>query len=148
MELKKWTATEDAFTILERLIIKHCYNLKKIPSTFAELYTLRLIELYSCDSLLVHSAKQIQQLQQESIGDNLFGVHDYNTDKAAASIEEKEQVKRGNFEEQERKKLKCKASDPESSNFAIQVVEEVDPKLTNVEFFNCFEDDFDNNDIN
>nr|GLL20341.1 putative late blight resistance protein homolog R1B-23 [Ipomoea trifida] len=109
MELKKWTATEDAFTILERLIIKHCYNLKKIPSTFAELYTLRLIELYSCDSLLVHSAKQIQQLQQESIGDNLFGVHDYNTDKAAASIEEKEQVKRGNFEEQERKKKEAEA---------------------------------------
>ncbi|XP_019198035.1 PREDICTED: putative late blight resistance protein homolog R1A-4 [Ipomoea nil] len=148
MELAQWTATENAFPILEHLIVIYCSGLKKIPSTFGDLYSLQLIEFYNCHSLLVHSAKQIQQQQQESYGDNWFAVHDYNTFQSV-SIEEKEQVKRGNFEEQEREKVKYKASDPESSNVARQVFEEVDSKpITNIEFFNCFEDDFDNNDIN
>nr|GLL21648.1 putative late blight resistance protein homolog R1B-16 isoform X3 [Ipomoea trifida] len=117
MELKQWTATdEDDFPILERLIIKHCIHLEKIPSTFVELYTLQLFELYGCQSLLV-----------------------------ATIIEEKEQPNR---EQRECKKLKYKAIYPDSNYFARQVQEEEDSKLTNDDFFNCFEDDFDNNDIN
>ncbi|XP_019197979.1 PREDICTED: putative late blight resistance protein homolog R1B-16 isoform X3 [Ipomoea nil] len=146
MKLKQWTATDNAFPILERLIIKHCVHLEKIPSTFVELYTLQLIELHGCHSLLVHSAEQIQQQQEELFGYNWLLVHHYNTTHQVATIiEEKEQAKRG---QQECKKLKCKVSDPESSYFARQVQEEEDSKLSNVEFFNCFEDDFDNNDIN
>nr|GMC61376.1 putative late blight resistance protein homolog R1B-16 isoform X1 [Ipomoea batatas] len=171
MELKQWTATdEDDFPILERIIIKHCIHLEKIPSTFVELYTLQLFELYGCQSLLVHFAKQIQQQQEELFGYNWLVVHDYNTHQVATIIEEKERVKRGKFDEQEHekvatiiieekeqanrgqqecKKLKYKASYPDSSYFARQVQEEEVSKLTNVNFFiNCFEDDFDNNDIN
>ncbi|XP_019197981.1 PREDICTED: putative late blight resistance protein homolog R1B-16 isoform X5 [Ipomoea nil] len=169
MKLKQWTATDNAFPILERLIIKHCVHLEKIPSTFVELYTLQLIELHGCHSLLVHSAEQIQQQQEELFGYNWLLVHHYNTTHQVATIiEVKKQVKRGKFDEQEHekvatiieekeqakrgqqecKKLKCKVSDPESSYFARQVQEEEDSKLSNVEFFNCFEDDFDNNDIN
>nr|GLL20344.1 putative late blight resistance protein homolog R1A-3 isoform X10 [Ipomoea trifida] len=147
MELKQWTATdEDDFPILERLIIKHCIHLEKIPSTFVELYTLQLFELYGCQSLLLHFAKQIQQQQEELFGYNWLVVHDYNTHQVATIIiEEKEQANRG---QQECKKLKYKASYPDSSYFARQVQEEEVSKLTNVNFFNCFEDDFDNNDIN
>ncbi|XP_019163190.1 PREDICTED: putative late blight resistance protein homolog R1A-10 [Ipomoea nil] len=78
MELMQWTATEDAFPILERLIIKHCIHLEKIPSTFVELYSLQLIELHGCHSLLVHSTKEIQQQQEELFGYNWLVVHDYN----------------------------------------------------------------------
>nr|GMD15775.1 putative late blight resistance protein homolog R1B-16 isoform X2 [Ipomoea batatas] len=151
MELKQWTATdEDDFPILERLIIKHCIHLEKIPSTFVELYTLQLFELYGCQSLLFNSAKQIQQQQEELFGYNWLVVHDYNTHQVATIVEEKEQVKRGKFDEQEHEKLKYKASYPDSSYFARQVQEEEeeDSKLTNVNFYNCFEDDFDDNDIN
>nr|GMC61223.1 putative late blight resistance protein homolog R1A-10 isoform X1 [Ipomoea batatas] len=169
VELKQWTATdEDAFPILERLIVKHCIHLEKIPSTFVELYTFQLFELYGCQSLLLHFAKQIQQQQEELFGYNWLVVHDYDTHQVATIIEEKERVKRGKFDEQEHekvatiieekehenrgqqecKKLKYKASYPDSSYFARQVQEEEDSKLTNVNFYNCFEDDFDDNDIN
>ncbi|XP_031107840.1 putative late blight resistance protein homolog R1B-16 isoform X1 [Ipomoea triloba] len=124
MELKQWTATDGAFPILERLIIKHCLRLKNIPSTFDELYSLQLIELHGCHSLLVHSANQIQQQQEELLGNDGLVVHNFNT------------------------QLKYKANYHDSSYFARQVQEEEDSKLTNDDFFNCFEDDFDNNDIN
>ncbi|XP_031108011.1 putative late blight resistance protein homolog R1B-23 [Ipomoea triloba] len=144
IELKQWTATDNAFPILERLIIKHCIHLE-IPSIFVELYTLQLFELYGCQSLLVNSAKQIQQQQEELFGYNWLVVHDYNTHQVATIIEEKEHENRG---QQECKKLKYKASYPDSSYYARQVQEEEDSKLTNVNFYNCFEDDFDDNDIN
>nr|GME20940.1 putative late blight resistance protein homolog R1A-10 isoform X1 [Ipomoea batatas] len=116
-ELKQWTATDNAFPILERLIIKQCIYLEKIPSAFVELYTLQLFELYGCRPLLVHSAKQIQQQQEELFGYNWLV-------------------------------LKYKASYPDSSYFARQAQEDEDSELTNVNFFNCFEDDFGDNDIN
>ncbi|XP_031108569.1 uncharacterized protein LOC116013047 [Ipomoea triloba] len=130
IELKQWTATDNAFPILERLIIKHCIHLE-IPSIFVELYTLQLFELYGCQSLLVNSAKQIQQQQEELFGYNWLVVHDYNTHQVATIIEEKEHENRG---QQECKKLKYKASYPDSSYYARQVQEEEDSKLTNLEF--------------
>nr|GMD72512.1 putative late blight resistance protein homolog R1A-10 isoform X1 [Ipomoea batatas] len=124
MELKQWTAPDGAFPILERLIIKHCIHLGKIPSTFDELYSLQLIELYGCHSSLVRSAKRIKQQQEELLGNDWLVVHDYNTQICGSS------------------------SYPDSSYFARQIQEEEDAKLTDVNFFNCFEDDFDHNDIN
>nr|GMC61218.1 putative late blight resistance protein homolog R1A-10 isoform X1 [Ipomoea batatas] len=146
MNLKQWTATDGAFPILERLIIIHCIRLKNIPSTFDELYSLQLIELHGCHSLLVHSANQIQQQQEELLGNSCLVVHAFNT-QVAITIEEKE-AESEEFEEQELEKLKDNASYPESSSLGRQVLGEVDSKLTDVDFFNCFEDDFDNNDIN
>nr|GLL20346.1 putative late blight resistance protein homolog R1B-16 isoform X3 [Ipomoea trifida] len=98
----------------------------------------------------------------------LHKIHGHIFSLVATIVEEKEQVKRGKFDEQEHekvatiieekehenrgqqecKKLKYKASYPDSSYFARQVQEEEDSKLTNVNFYNCFEDDFDDNDIN
>nr|GMD84711.1 putative late blight resistance protein homolog R1A-10 [Ipomoea batatas] len=147
MELKQWTAPDGAFPILERLIIKHCIHLGKIPSTFDELYSLQLIELYGCHSSLVRSAKRIKQQQEELLGNDWLVVHDYNTQECQ-NVEEKEQVKRRKFEEQEREKICGSSSYPDSSYFARQIQEEEDAKLTDVNFFNCFEDDFDHNDIN
>nr|GMD27657.1 putative late blight resistance protein homolog R1A-10 isoform X1 [Ipomoea batatas] len=79
MKLKQWTATDNAFPILERLIIKHCIHLEKIPSTFDELYTLQLIELYGCHSSLVRSAERIKQQQEELLGNDWLVVHAYST---------------------------------------------------------------------
>nr|GMD72515.1 putative late blight resistance protein homolog R1A-10 isoform X1 [Ipomoea batatas]GME20943.1 putative late blight resistance protein homolog R1A-10 isoform X1 [Ipomoea batatas] len=162
MKLKQWTATDNAFPILERLIIKHCIHLEKIPSTFDELYTLQLIELYGCHSSLVRSAERIKQQQEELLGNDWLVVHAYSTKVATTIIEGKEQAEREEFEEQELEKLHyveddedakltniCGSSSyPDSSYFARQIQEEEDAKLTDVNFFNCFEDDFDHNDIN
>nr|GLL21647.1 putative late blight resistance protein homolog R1A-10 [Ipomoea trifida] len=104
MELMQWTAPDGAFPILERLIIKHCIHLGKIPSTFDELYSLQLIELYGCHSSLVRSAKRIKLQQEELLGNDWLVVHDYNT-QVATTIEEKEQAKREEFEEQELEKV-------------------------------------------
>ncbi|KAM3383353.1 hypothetical protein P3S68_008928 [Capsicum galapagoense] len=68
--LKHWKVTDDNFPILERLVLKECYNLKEIPIEFAEIHTLQLIELSWCLPKLGESAARIQK-QQEDLGNNL-----------------------------------------------------------------------------
>nr|GMC65113.1 putative late blight resistance protein homolog R1A-10 isoform X1 [Ipomoea batatas] len=76
--LRHWEATGDNdFPVLERLILKECYELEEIPSSFREILTLKLIELCHCYSRLVNSAKQIQEEQRE-YGNYELVVHAYN----------------------------------------------------------------------
>ncbi|PHT73668.1 hypothetical protein T459_24453 [Capsicum annuum] len=57
--LKYWKATNDNFPVLERLVLRSCYNLKEIPIEFAEIHTLQLIELTRCLRELEESAARI-----------------------------------------------------------------------------------------
>ncbi|PHU08080.1 hypothetical protein BC332_24569 [Capsicum chinense] len=73
-ELKYWKATNDNFPILERLIITSCSELDELPIEFAEINSLRLIELKWCDPKLEDSAARIQQ-EQEYLGNKPVDIH-------------------------------------------------------------------------
>ncbi|KAM3383423.1 hypothetical protein P3S68_008998 [Capsicum galapagoense] len=67
--LKYWKATDDNFPVLELLVLKECRYLKEIPTEFAEIHTLQLIELTRCLPELGESAARIQEEQQD-LGNN------------------------------------------------------------------------------
>ncbi|XP_031096625.1 putative late blight resistance protein homolog R1A-3 isoform X3 [Ipomoea triloba] len=58
-DLKHWNASSNNFPILERLVLRYCWELKQVPLKFAKIGTLELIVLECCYSSLVTSAKQI-----------------------------------------------------------------------------------------
>nr|GMD46066.1 putative late blight resistance protein homolog R1B-14 [Ipomoea batatas] len=60
-DLEYWEATHENFPVLERLILKVCWDLKEIPGDFENISTLKLIQLDNCYSSLVESAKKIQE---------------------------------------------------------------------------------------
>ncbi|XP_019172718.1 PREDICTED: putative late blight resistance protein homolog R1A-4 [Ipomoea nil] len=60
-ELKQWEHSWNEFRMLRHLVLRSCNSLEQIPISFAEIYTLRSIDLEGCNSSLVISAKQLQQ---------------------------------------------------------------------------------------
>nr|GMC61374.1 putative late blight resistance protein homolog R1A-10 isoform X1 [Ipomoea batatas] len=77
-DLMHWEATgNNVFPVLERLILKECYELEAIPSSFEDILTLKLIELCHCYSRLVNSAKRIQE-EQRDYGNYALVVRAYN----------------------------------------------------------------------
>ncbi|PHT52388.1 hypothetical protein CQW23_06850 [Capsicum baccatum] len=75
-DLKYWKATDD-FPVLERLVLRRCHYLEKIPIEFAGIHSLQLIELNWGPPKLGDSAARIQQ-EQEEIGNNPVDVHIFN----------------------------------------------------------------------
>nr|GMD47699.1 putative late blight resistance protein homolog R1B-17 [Ipomoea batatas] len=73
--LEHWNANADHFPALERLILRYCWDLEKLPNDFEEVYTLRLIELDNCCSSLVTSTMEIEKWQRES-GNGALVVRD------------------------------------------------------------------------
>ncbi|PHT52590.1 hypothetical protein CQW23_07052 [Capsicum baccatum] len=71
--LKYWKTTDDNFPVLELLVLKECRYLKEIPTEFAEIHTLQLIELTRCLPELGESAARIQEEQQD-LGNNPVDV--------------------------------------------------------------------------
>ncbi|XP_019154271.1 PREDICTED: putative late blight resistance protein homolog R1A-10 [Ipomoea nil] len=66
--LQYWNTVGDHFPILHCLEISECYGLKEIPSGFADVITLALIQLSKCSNSLVASAKWIQEEQYNNYG--------------------------------------------------------------------------------
>ncbi|XP_019157680.1 PREDICTED: probable disease resistance protein At1g59620 [Ipomoea nil] len=64
-DLKHWNASSDHFPVLERLVLRYCWELKRVPINFANIGTLKLIVLESCYSSLVISANKIEQNHQK-----------------------------------------------------------------------------------
>ncbi|KAH0644353.1 hypothetical protein KY284_032237 [Solanum tuberosum] len=77
--LKYWTATDDSFPCLERVIINKCRSLQEIPKGFADSMTLKRIELWGCTPSLVNFAEEIQEEQQQNLGNNILKVYAYDT---------------------------------------------------------------------
>nr|GMD33031.1 putative late blight resistance protein homolog R1A-10 isoform X1 [Ipomoea batatas] len=70
--LERWNAVGDHFPLLECLELRECKHLREIPSGFADITTLALIQLNRCwDSVLV-SAKLIQEMQYNNYGNALI----------------------------------------------------------------------------
>ncbi|KAI3464146.1 hypothetical protein Pfo_020809 [Paulownia fortunei] len=62
-DLVHWTVEDGCFPCLERLFIKHCYKLEKIPEELSSfLMSMRLVD---CHPLAVTCAKQMKQDKQE-----------------------------------------------------------------------------------
>ncbi|KAK6802703.1 hypothetical protein RDI58_000486 [Solanum bulbocastanum] len=59
--ISRWDASEESFPLLETLVIKGCYKLKKIPISFAEIPTLKQIKLIECNESLENSAVRIAE---------------------------------------------------------------------------------------
>nr|GLL38135.1 putative late blight resistance protein homolog R1A-3 isoform X1 [Ipomoea trifida] len=62
--LKHWDASSNHFPVLERLVLRYCWELKQIPINFANIGTLKLIVLECCYSFLVTSAVQISSTKK------------------------------------------------------------------------------------
>nr|GME01366.1 putative late blight resistance protein homolog R1B-17 [Ipomoea batatas]GME05889.1 putative late blight resistance protein homolog R1B-17 [Ipomoea batatas]GME09094.1 putative late blight resistance protein homolog R1B-17 [Ipomoea batatas] len=62
--LKYWDASSNHFPVLERLILRYCWELKQIPFNFVIIGTLKLIVLECCYSSLVTSAMQISSAKK------------------------------------------------------------------------------------
>nr|GLL39872.1 putative late blight resistance protein homolog R1A-4 [Ipomoea trifida] len=65
---ERWNAVGDNFSVLECLELRNCYSLQEIPSGFANITTLVLIQLKSCLDSDLASAKLIQEEQYNNYG--------------------------------------------------------------------------------
>nr|GMC53067.1 late blight resistance protein R1-A-like [Ipomoea batatas] len=72
-DLQSWKATSAHFPVLECLVLMHMSSLKKIPSDFADIATLKSIKLYNCLKSAISSANCIQEEQRE-YGNTAFTV--------------------------------------------------------------------------
>lgn len=70
--LRYWNGVGDHFPVLECLEIHKCSYLRKIPSGFADINTLALIQLNECWDSLLTSAKWIQEEQRNYGNDALL----------------------------------------------------------------------------
>nr|GMD59942.1 disease resistance protein RPP13-like isoform X6 [Ipomoea batatas] len=72
--LMHWEVGADNFPKLERLFLIRCFELRKIPNSFAEIPALSLIQLEGCLPSAVMSAKQIQAEQHEYGNENMIVI--------------------------------------------------------------------------
>ncbi|XP_058192374.1 putative late blight resistance protein homolog R1B-16 [Rhododendron vialii] len=70
MNIEEWNASEDQFPRLEVLLIDWCAKLKRIPIDFANLNELCEIKIRCSNSTLEESAREIQERQRNTKGDD------------------------------------------------------------------------------
>ncbi|XP_058193913.1 putative late blight resistance protein homolog R1B-17 isoform X1 [Rhododendron vialii] len=70
LDIEEWIASEDEFPRLEVLAIQICDKLKGIPIDFANLNELREIKVQQCTRSAEESAKEIQEKQRNTKGDD------------------------------------------------------------------------------
>nr|GMD47674.1 putative late blight resistance protein homolog R1C-3 isoform X2 [Ipomoea batatas] len=74
--LKYWNANSNHFPVLERLVLRYCWELKQVPINFASIGTLKLIVLECCYYSLVTSAMQISSAKKLLfVGTTDFPLH-------------------------------------------------------------------------
>ncbi|XP_019164859.1 PREDICTED: putative late blight resistance protein homolog R1B-14 [Ipomoea nil] len=64
--LVSWTASKESFRALKYLILRNCSKLDAVPAAFAEIQSLKLMELYCSNKRATESAREIQQLNGEA----------------------------------------------------------------------------------
>ncbi|XP_022846282.1 putative late blight resistance protein homolog R1B-17 [Olea europaea var. sylvestris] len=63
VQLEQWDSSNDHFPVLERLVLRYCKKLEKIPFEFSYISTLKRIELSYCGENVENSALEIRQEQ-------------------------------------------------------------------------------------
>ncbi|XP_059287002.1 putative late blight resistance protein homolog R1A-3 [Lycium ferocissimum] len=71
--LKHWDASSDNFPHLQRLVLKNCIYLEKIPEDLGEICPLESIELHDCSTSTEVSARRIKE-EQENLGNDILKV--------------------------------------------------------------------------
>lgn len=71
-DLIHWKASKDNFKQLKQLYFKHCTKLETIPNDLVNIATLKLIDIYCCNSVVVNSARKLvlAMLQAQNQGAN------------------------------------------------------------------------------
>nr|GLL32193.1 uncharacterized protein LOC109160889 [Ipomoea trifida] len=65
--LVTWNVVENSFPALERLVLRNCTALERIPNAFAEVYSLKVMELFRVSNRAVDSATKLRdRLQSEN----------------------------------------------------------------------------------
>nr|GMD18370.1 putative late blight resistance protein homolog R1B-17 [Ipomoea batatas] len=78
LDLKHWNANAEHFPVLELLVLRHCWDLKRVPVTFANIKTLKSIVIEDCYSSLVTSAHNIANKVQRK-RDGALRIRDLGT---------------------------------------------------------------------
>ncbi|KAL3506469.1 hypothetical protein ACH5RR_031851, partial [Cinchona calisaya] len=65
LNIAQWNASCDHLPKLQRLVLKNCKDLEKIPNEFAEINTLEVIEVLWCGQSAEESAKEIEGVTGE-----------------------------------------------------------------------------------
>nr|GMD35123.1 putative late blight resistance protein homolog R1B-8 [Ipomoea batatas] len=63
--LETWTIMENCFPVLENLVLRNCTNLKAIPSAFAQVNNLKVIELYHMSENANNSARHVAEQRRD-----------------------------------------------------------------------------------
>nr|GLL38137.1 putative late blight resistance protein homolog R1B-12 [Ipomoea trifida] len=66
-DLEHWNASSSHFPVLERLVLRYCWELKQLPINFAKITTLNLVVLECCYSSLVTSAMHISSAKGKAL---------------------------------------------------------------------------------
>ncbi|KAH0674883.1 hypothetical protein KY285_022684 [Solanum tuberosum] len=68
----EWNVSDNAFPCLEHLVLRRLRYLEEIPPCFADMMTLKSIEVISCKESVVKSAKDIRETQVEDMQNSSF----------------------------------------------------------------------------
>nr|XP_016459940.1 PREDICTED: putative late blight resistance protein homolog R1B-16 [Nicotiana tabacum]XP_016459941.1 PREDICTED: putative late blight resistance protein homolog R1B-16 [Nicotiana tabacum] len=66
--MDEWRSSEASFPVLEKLVIRRCEKLQEIPSSFADIQTLKLIRLSGCMKSVEDSALNIKKEVEDMTG--------------------------------------------------------------------------------
>nr|XP_016511975.1 PREDICTED: late blight resistance protein R1-A-like isoform X2 [Nicotiana tabacum] len=68
VDMTEWRSSEASFPVLEKLVIRSCEKLQEIPSSFADIQTLKLIRLRGCKKSVKKSALNIKKEVEDITG--------------------------------------------------------------------------------
>nr|XP_016515227.1 PREDICTED: putative late blight resistance protein homolog R1B-23 [Nicotiana tabacum] len=68
VNMDEWCSSEASFPVLEKLVIRRCEYLQEIPSSFADIQTLKLIRLWGCKKSVEDSALNIKKEVEDITG--------------------------------------------------------------------------------
>nr|XP_016433301.1 PREDICTED: putative late blight resistance protein homolog R1A-10 isoform X2 [Nicotiana tabacum] len=68
VDMNEWRSSEASFPVLEKLVIRRCEKLQEIPSSFADIQTLKLIRLRDCMKSVEDSALNIKKEVEDITG--------------------------------------------------------------------------------
>ncbi|KAL2531451.1 Disease resistance protein RPP13 [Abeliophyllum distichum] len=71
VQIVEWNAASDHFPRLQQLVLEFCSRLKMIPPNLGDIPTLQMIKVYKCAKAIEHSAKKIQEEQQDNGNEEL-----------------------------------------------------------------------------
>ncbi|XP_009613202.1 putative late blight resistance protein homolog R1B-12 [Nicotiana tomentosiformis] len=75
VDMIQWHSSDTSFPVLEKLVIKDCGRLEKIPSSFAEILSLKSIKVINCSDSVENSAWDIKKEAEDTEGSDRIQVH-------------------------------------------------------------------------